>query len=276
MCSSATDVELFACPLCRAPLNRRSGALVCPQQHSFDLAREGYVNLFPAHHRQSRSPGDDERMVSARRRFLDAGHYAPLLPELLAALTSVAGKPIANIVDLGCGEGYFTNALTGVAAHVYGIDVSKAAIRAAAKRYPALSLAVASSRRLPLVDAAFDAATAILAPIDPDVVRVLAGGGALLRVSPGPDHLRALRSLTYAEVRSHSRAITQFAGIEHASERLVRFTFDADRLARADLIAMTPMFYRTRDAQRARAMAPEHLTIECEFSVDVFRKSPIA
>lgn len=265
-------MQLLACPICRTPLSRDSTALVCAQQHRFDLAREGYVNLFPAHHRQSRNPGDDERMVGARRRFIDAGHFAPLRVELAAALTAVYATGIGNAVDLGCGEGYFTDALASIARLTYGIDVSKAAIRAAAKRYPSPTFVVASSRRLPLIDGSFDAAMAILAPIDPDVVRILANGGVVVRVSPGPDHLRSLRNLVYAEVRSHRRATTRLPGVEHSSERLIRFTFETDRRARADLIAMTPMFHRTRQERRALALIPEHLTIEAGFWIDVFRK----
>lgn len=262
-------MQLLVCPICRAPLKRASATFVCAQRHTFDVAREGYVNLFPAHHRQSRSPGDDERMVAARRRFLDAGHFAPLRVELAAVLTACS---IVNAVDLGCGEGYFTDAVASVASNTYGIDVSKAAIRAAARRYPSATFVVASSRRLPLIDGSFGAATAILAPIDPDVARVLANDGVVVRVSPGPDHLRALRDLAYSETRSHRRAPTQLPGVEHTSERLIRFTFDTDRNARADLIAMTPMLHRTREDQRARALAPEHLTVEAGFWIDVFRK----
>jgi 23S rRNA (guanine745-N1)-methyltransferase len=265
-------VQLLACPICRAPLTRASAVLVCAQRHTFDVAREGYVNLFPAHHRQSRRPGDDERMVAARRRFLDAGHFAPLRVELVATLTQACERDIGSAVDLGCGEGYFTDAVASVASNTYGIDVSKAAIRAAARRYPSTTFAVASSRRLPLVDGSFDAATAILAPIDPDVLRVLANDGVVVRVSPGPDHLRALRDLAYSQARSHRRAMTQLPGVEHVSERRVRFTFDTDRNARADLIAMTPMLHRTREDQRERALAPERLTIEAGFWIDVFRK----
>jgi 23S rRNA (guanine745-N1)-methyltransferase len=265
-------VQLLACPICRAPLTRASAVLVCAQRHTFDVAREGYVNLFPAHHRQSRRPGDDERMVAARRRFLDAGHFAPLRVELVATLTQACERDIGSAVDLGCGEGYFTDAVASVASNTYGIDVSKAAIRAAARRYPSTTFAVASSRRLPLVDGSFDAATAILAPIDPDVLRVLANDGVVVRVSPGPDHLRALRDLAYSQARSHRRAMTQLPGVEHVSERRVRFTFDTDRNARADLIAMTPMLHRTREDQRERALAPERLTIEAGFWIDVFKR----
>ena len=265
-------MQLFVCPLCHAPLHRIADALVCSQRHSFDVAREGYVNLFPAHHRASRSPGDDERMVAARRAFLDAGHFAPLVRPLVDALTAAARTPLDNTIDLGCGEGYFTNALIAVAAHVYGVDVSKAAIRAAAKRYSALSLAVASSRRLPLATAAFNAALAVLAPIDAEVLRVLRDGGVLVRVSPGGDHLRTLRALMYPDVRSHRRATLTLAGFEHAGETRLRFTFDADRAARSNLLAMTPMLYRSNETQRSHAAAPALLTIEADFWIDVFRK----
>jgi len=265
-------MQLFACPLCRAPLSQDSTTLVCIEKHRFDIAREGYVNLFPAHHRSSRSPGDEERMVAARRRFLDAGHYAPLHRDFAATLAAARGNTLGAAVDIGCGDGYFTAALAAIGPRVYGIDVSKAAIRAAAKRHPSIAFAVASSKRLPLVDAEFDAATAILAPIDADVLRVLANDGVLVRVSPGPDHLHELRALVYTELRPHRRAATELLGFEHAGEHLLEFTFDTSPDARADLIAMTPLLHRTREDQRLRALTPEHLTIRAGFWIDVFRK----
>ncbi len=265
-------MQLFACPLCRAPLTHDSTTLVCVEKHRFDIAREGYVNLFPAHHRSSRNPGDEERMVAARRRFLDAGHYAPLRAQFAATLAALPRNTPGAAVDIGCGDGYFTTALTAIGSCVYGIDVSKAAIRAAAKRHPSIAFAVASSKRLPLVDAAFHAATAILAPIDADVLRVLANDGVLVRVSPGPDHLRELRALVYTELRPHRRAATELAGFDHAGEHLLEFTFDTDAAARADLIAMTPLLHRTREDRRLRALSSEHLTIRAGFWIDVFRK----
>jgi len=275
MSSSRPDlgaVQLLACPLCRASLTQDSATLVCAQNHRFDVARDGYVNLFPAHHRRSRNPGDEDRMVAARRRFLDAGHYSPLYAGFAATLTAARGNGSGAGVDIGCGDGYFTKALTSVGPQIYGIDVSKPAIRAAAKRHPSITFVVASSKRLPLVDAAFDVATAILAPIDADVLRVLANGGVLVRVTPAPDHLRALRELAYTEARPHRRATRQLPGLAHAGERLVSFDFDTDPTTRSDLIAMTPLLYRTSDDQRRRALAPEHLTIEAGFWIDVFTK----
>jgi SAM-dependent methyltransferase len=136
-----------------------------------------------------------------------------------------------------------------VGPQIYGIDVSKPAIRAAAKRHPSITFVVASSKRLPLVDAAFDVATAILAPIDSDVLRVLANGGVLVRVTPGPDHLRALRELAYTEARPHRRATRQLPGLEHrASAWSLRFRHRSDHAQRPH--RDDPLLYRTRDDQR--------------------------
>ena len=49
------------------------GALACALGHSFDVAKEGHVNLMVG--RGSRATGDTAEMLAARRRFLNAGHY---------------------------------------------------------------------------------------------------------------------------------------------------------------------------------------------------------
>ena len=155
---------------------------------------------------------------------------------------------------------------------IYGIDVSKAAIRAAAKRHPSIAFVVASSQRLPLIDASFDAATAILAPIDAGRRARARQRRHLVRVSPGPDHLRDCAS-------SRTRICDRIGALPHnypASSTQASICSSSPstptRAARADLIAMTPMLHRTRDDQRQRALAPEHLTIEAGFWIDVFRK----
>lgn len=68
----------FSCPLCHAPLTPAENSYICPQGHTFDKAKEGYVNLLPVQHKRSRDPGDSAEMMQARRAFLDAAHYQPL------------------------------------------------------------------------------------------------------------------------------------------------------------------------------------------------------
>ena len=105
----------------------------CEAGHCFDIAREGYVNLLPVQQKKSLSPGDTIESLQARRRFLDGGFYQPLRDALTEVIT-----PCQTLIDLGCGEGYYTAALNDVACEVIALDIAKPAIRMAAKTYPAL------------------------------------------------------------------------------------------------------------------------------------------
>ncbi|PLL88324.1 23S rRNA (guanine(745)-N(1))-methyltransferase, partial [Klebsiella michiganensis] len=112
----------YSCPLCHAPLERRDNSYICPQRHQFDLAKEGYVNLLPVQFKRSRDPGDSAEMMQARRAFLDAGHYQPLRGAICAYLQTFAPT---DLLDIGCGEGYYTHAFAAIASHSWGLDVSK-------------------------------------------------------------------------------------------------------------------------------------------------------
>lgn len=134
----------FSCPLCHQPLTQANNSFVCPGRHQFDVAKEGYVNLLPVQHKRSRDPGDSAEMMQARRAFLDAGHYQPLRDAIVNVLKEKSTSEDAAILDIGCGEGYYTHAfadaLTGCT--TFGLDVSKVAIKAAARRYPQVTFAL--------------------------------------------------------------------------------------------------------------------------------------
>jgi Methylase involved in ubiquinone/menaquinone biosynthesis len=154
-------LDRFLCPLCAQALRPDGGSLRCASKHAFDVAREGYVNLLPSHHRRSARAGDSAEMVAARRAFLAAGHYAPLERALAELSGALAGG--ADVLDVGCGEGTLTAALAGD--RVHGVDISRPAIRAAARRFPDRTFAVASGKRLPFADAAFGLVCVVMAPL---------------------------------------------------------------------------------------------------------------
>lgn len=158
----------FSCPLCHAPLTYSDKRYTCPQGHQFDQAKEGYVNLLPVQHKRSRDPGDSAEMMRARRAFLDAGHYLPLRETVAQRLNDILPASATAMLDIGCGEGYYTARFAEVArekgAQTFGLDVSKVAIRAAARRYTDVTFCVASSHRLPFDDASMDAVIRIYAP----------------------------------------------------------------------------------------------------------------
>ena len=61
------------CPVCGNELTKKDKSYVCTQNHSFDMARQGYVNLLTVSQKHSLTPGDTREQVLSRRAFLDGG-----------------------------------------------------------------------------------------------------------------------------------------------------------------------------------------------------------
>ena len=139
---------MFICPVCGNLLQKEEKAYTCPKGHNYDLAKEGYVYLLPPNKKHSKDPGDNKQMVAARRAFLETGLYQPFSDELDRLALECLGENRSPVVlDAGCGEGYYTGRLAqalGERARVFGFDISKCAVRAAAKRYREIAFAVGS------------------------------------------------------------------------------------------------------------------------------------
>lgn len=254
------------CPLCASGFAFSALAWRCAQGHSFDVAREGYVNLLPVQHKASREPGDRPEAVLARRAFLDAGHYAPLraaLVEMLAPLRAHA------LVDIGAGEGWYTSALRGIAGEVIGLDIAKPAVRMAAKRFPGITWIVGSGARLPLCDAGVDAICSLFTPLhEAEMARVLAPGGSVVIATPGAGHLHSLRAQLFDTVQPH--APDKFrSGFESAFElaerRELSVPLALDPGALRHLVAMTPYAWKARPERRAGVDALPGLETEAQF-----------
>ena len=110
------------CPVCGGPLQCGSAPWVCENKHSFDVARQGYVNLLTVDRKHSLHPGDTREMVAARREFLEAGYYAPIAQTLRSLLSEFA-PDAQSILDAGCGEGYYLGQLAYLPER-WGIDIS--------------------------------------------------------------------------------------------------------------------------------------------------------
>ena len=123
----------YLCPLCQSPLSLTQRSYQCTNNHCFDKAKEGYVNLLPVQFKHSINPGDNKQMVNARRQFLSCGHYQPLANTLVNLVKDVA-KSEASLLDAGCGEGYYTHQFKQHNQTVYGIDIAKEAIKKSSKK----------------------------------------------------------------------------------------------------------------------------------------------
>ncbi len=109
-------MNLLMCPVCREALHLTEKTWSCVNKHSYDVAKQGYVNLHVVQHKHSKNPGDTPESVQARRAFLSAGFYAPLQH---AVVTKIAELKINNLLDIGCGEGYYTNAMQAEVVAMY-------------------------------------------------------------------------------------------------------------------------------------------------------------
>ncbi|MDX1805145.1 MAG: methyltransferase domain-containing protein [Alcanivorax sp.] len=244
---------ILKCPSCDQPLQPQEQGWLCASGHRFDRAKRGYTNLLLAQQRRSRSPGDDKAMVRARTAFLARGRYQPLLDALQAM---VVGGP-ATWLDIGCGEGWYTAQLARRlgADNGVGVDISKFAVDAAARRDKVLTWLVASGARLPLFDASQQAVFVLFTRLfADDIARVLEAGGHLYAVGTGEDHLRELREALYQDVRQ-----SRFNGGRELDDRFVledeqevRFHWQpADLQELQDLLTMTPHHWRASPAAKA-------------------------
>ncbi|MBP2707456.1 methyltransferase domain-containing protein [Microbispora sp. RL4-1S] len=183
----ADVIDHLACPVCRAGLRLDGGSVRCERGHGFDVARQGYVNLLTG----SAAPGtaDTPAMVAARAEFLDAGHYDPLVVRLRELCAGAA-----LVVDAGAGTGHYLAGALGPDAAGVALDVSKHALRRAARAHPRIGAVVADVwRPLPLRDGRADVLLNVFAPRNAaEFARVLRPGGLLVVVTPAPGHLRPL------------------------------------------------------------------------------------
>src|SRR3954468_14340145 len=257
-------ISVLACPVCGAALTIGASDAACPAGHRFDRARGGYVNLLLSHQKQSAEPGDSRAMLRSRRAFLQGGFY----DRMAAAVDTVMGDVLASrvephVADLGCGEGYFTTGLhralnaSGCTHACYGIDISRAGVRMAAASDRGITWAVASLHRSPFQPRSLDAVLTMFAPIDaPDVRRIVRDEGALVTVTPGPDHLDGLRSVIYTTVTPHPHTPALMAGDTRFTQRAstrVRYPIVIDTAEQIiNLLAMTPYYWNISEETKGR------------------------
>lgn len=233
------------CPICGAVLEKTERVWQCGAGHSFDIARQGYVNLLPVQQKRSLQPGDTRQQVLSRREFLDGGFYAPIV-EALCQLAKEAGCT-GPVLDAGCGEGYYSTRLAeALDAPLVGLDISKEAVRCAAARYKNGLWLCASAAHLPVQDHSVGLLTSLFALTVPqEFQRVLKPGGAFIQVLAAEDHLLGLKSIIYPQLlHKEKNTVPALPGFHLVKSVPVRFTFTVTGQQVQNLLCMTPHVYR--------------------------------
>lgn len=186
---AAERLQGLRCPACGQPLRRAGEDFACGRGHRVNVNRKGCLNFLSA-------PVDscyDSALFQARRRVFAAGCYQPVAEAMAAMLPAEPQR----LLDAGCGDGWYLNAL--LSGHEgwqgAGVDISRDAILQATDQPCTALWCVGDLRRLPFMDGTFTAVLDVLTPASyEEFRRVLAPDGLLLKVYPGAGYLQELRA----------------------------------------------------------------------------------
>lgn len=263
----------FICPICAQSLSREGNSLRCAQGHSFDFARQGYVNLLTVQQKHSLHPGDTRAQVLSRRSFLETGAYKPIAEAVSAgAKRHYAG---GEILDVGCGEGYYAvQVAQALSAPLTGLDISKEAVRCAAGKYKGANWICGTAAHLPVAEASVGLLMSLFALTVPgEFCRVLTENGIFVQVLAAQDHLLGLKRIIYPELLLKEKdSVPELEGFRLAESVPVAFEFTAEEEQVGNLLAMTPHFWRISQEGAARLAQVRRLTDRASCVVNVYRK----
>lgn len=267
---------VFSCPVCGEKLIQVDKCLKCERGHSFDIARQGYVNLLLSQSSSSKRHGDDRLMVGARSDFLDKGYYDNLVAAVIENLRNFCSDDM-TIADLGCGEGWYTSKIAEsfVNADVGGVDISKYALMKCVRRNRNISAAVASIFDLPIASQYCDAVMTVFAPYsESEIKRVLKDGGIWLKAYPLEKHLMGLKAAIYEKPYENEvdRSLPDGFTLLNREEIRYRIALESNGDI-SNLFKMTPYFYKTGRHDQEKLAKLNSLDTEVEFGLDVYKKT---
>lgn len=258
--------DILKCPLCNNSLAKYDKSLICANRHTYDIARSGYINLLPVNEKNSKNPGDSKEMVEARSNFLNTNHYLPIITKINTFIeANITPNTPINILDAGCGEGYY---LTKIKNHFnetvncLGVDISKAAIHAAAKRCKEICWCIASIYNLPIINNSCDLIINIFSPYDfTELLRVAKENATIILVIPSDNHLIEIKNLVYKNQQNYTSNERLLSKLQEQPDlsiintEQVTYNFNlANQEAIKNLFAMTPFYWKSsQDIQKILA-----------------------
>lgn len=247
---------IMICPVCGGELKAGEKRLYCAKGHSFDLAKEGYVNLLTGSKSGDRT-GDSKESARARHAFLEKGYFAFLKDEVSQRLRG-------TVLDICCGEGYYDD----YGGELYGFDLSKEMVRLAAKRKNGGHYFVANLKAIPVKSRSIDTAMHLFAPFNAkEFARVLKPGGRLYSVVPAPEHLFELKELLYEKPYQNDTRYPGGSELTLAGKQLISHTVNIPQNDLKTLFSMTPYFYRTSESDKAKINRVDALKTTLAFMI---------
>lgn len=264
----------FICPVCKRGLSLVERAYKCSNNHCFDVSKDGYVNLLMSQQSSLKRHGDDKLMVKARREFLEKGYYGELREKLCEALKEALPDK-STIIDVGCGEGYYTSELSkNEGFEIFGIDISKDALKYASRSIKNSQFAVASAFSLPFDNESADCVLSVFAPSAyEEFYRILKNDGKLIKAIPLEEHLWDLKCTLYKEPYKNKPEKRNDELFELVSQKEIKYKI---KLTEKDdienLFKMTPYYYKTGREDAQRLLYLDTLETTVHFAIEIYEK----
>ncbi|TFB21360.1 methyltransferase domain-containing protein [Filobacillus milosensis] len=253
--------NFFSCPICHSSMRVEESSVVCDQNHSFDIAKKGYVNFLT----QPVQTKYDKDLFDNRQKVIDSGMYQPVHE----TISKMIEGPV-TMIDLGCGEGSHLAKIQDTldsSVIAAGIDLSKEGIMKAAKNHLDTMWCVGDLAKTPFRDSAFDVALNILSPANYDEFkRLMADDGLLIKVVPNQGYLKELRQrFNKNEDYNNEETVKRFKeSMIHVRQERVAYQFKMDSKLFQSLIKMTPLTWN-QDVENIEPI--DEITIDLDILV---------
>jgi len=257
------NLSLFACPICQESMTiQEQGRMVCSANHSFDIAKQGYINML-THGAASKY---SKELFESRKTVIDSGIYDEIEDKIIELIA-----PAQTVLDTGCGEGsHLARIMAEKKGIGVGIDIAKEGILAASRHYPEQIWCVGDLAKSPFAKSSFDAILNVLSPANyEEFKRLLTPGGCVVKVVPQSRYLHELRAQLYAdsdkESYSNDQIVARFkeSFMEVSVKRITYTTPFATELIPA-LLEMTPMGWHKKEGA---AICLNEITIDVDILV---------
>lgn len=266
-------MELLACPKCHLPLHLDNRTFKCTNNHCYDLSKRGYINLLLNPDKASNNPGDSKESLIARKAFLNQGYYDVILQQVTDMIDKYKTTSKPSILDLGCGEGYYTKGLKQHFADsdIYGLDISKIAIDMATRYRKDITWIVGNSKNIPLQDHCLDFVCALFTVVNKDELkRIVKKGGQIIHVTANAHHLIEIKHLIYDEIKIKSDKYLRLGFKETESYDFVKKVAITNREDALNLLKMTPHYYHIKKEKRGILDTLQDLEITIDIKITVY------
>lgn len=265
----------LACPKCFEAIQKDNNSYKCSNNHCYDISKMKYINLLLNPVKATNNPGDSKESLIARKAYLDSGYYDCILNKV-NELISKYKKEKMEIIDIGCGQGYYTKGFYdffGTDHNYYGLDISKIAIQMATKYTNDIHWLVANSKAVPVLDDSMDIITALFTVVnDNELKRIIKKDGYIIHVTANPKHLVEIKELIYDEIKVKSDEYLKlpFEVVESFDlKQEVNIDNGEDAL---NLLMMTPHYYHIKKEKRHVLDTLDKLKITVDVKFTVYKK----